>query len=62
MYHKEVDPAPYQVVGRLVLQVGYAEKFPHAFGFEGLDSFYGESASRVHASQLQRRIAVTKDV
>ena len=43
--HKEVDLAPHPVVG-LVLQVGDAEKFPHALGFESLDLF-SESASRV---------------
>ena len=32
--HKAVDLAPHPVVG-LVLQVGNAEKFPHAPGFEG---------------------------
>ena len=34
--HKEVDLAVRPVVG-LVLQVGDAEKFPQALGFEGLD-------------------------
>ena len=34
--HKEVDLAPHPVVG-LMLQVGEADKFPHAFGFECLD-------------------------
>ena len=34
--HKGVDLAPHPVVG-LVLQVGNAEKFPQALGFEGLD-------------------------
>ena len=33
--HKEVDLAPHPVVS-LVLQVGDAEKFPQALGFEGL--------------------------
>ena len=46
---KEVDLAPYPVVG-LLLQVGDAEKFPQAVGCESLDSFT-ESASRVHVSQ-----------
>ena len=45
--HKGVDLAPHPVVG-LVLQVGDAEKFPQALGFESLDPFYSESASRVH--------------
>ena len=36
--HKEVDLAPHPVVG-LVLQVGDAEKFPQALGFNGLDPF-----------------------
>ena len=37
--HKEVDLAPHPVVG-LVLQVGDAEKFPQALGFESLDLFF----------------------
>ena len=37
--HKEVDLPPHPLVG-LVLQVGDAEKFPHALGFEGLDPFF----------------------
>ena len=36
---------PHPVVG-LVLQVGDAEKFPQAFGFESLIPFFSESASR----------------
>ena len=36
--HKEIDLVPHPVVG-LVLQVGDVEKFPQAFGFEGLDLF-----------------------
>ena len=36
--HKGVDLAPHPVVG-LVLQVGDAERFPQALGFEGLDPF-----------------------
>ena len=34
--HKEVDLAPHPV---LVLQMGDAEKFPHAFDLESLDPF-----------------------
>ena len=37
--HKEVDLAPHPVI-RLVPQVGDAEKFPQAFGFESLDPFF----------------------
>ena len=37
--HKEVDLAPHPVIG-LVLQVGAAEKFPHARGFKSLDPFF----------------------
>ena len=37
--HNEVDLAPHPVVG-LVLQVGGAEKFPQALGFESLDPFF----------------------
>ena len=36
--HKGVDLALHPVAG-LVLQVGDAEKFPQALGFEGLDPF-----------------------
>ena len=39
MAHREVALAPHPVVG-LVLQVGDAEKFPHALGFESLDLFF----------------------
>ena len=49
--HKEVDLAPHLVIG-LVLQVGFAEKFPQAVGLESLESFFVlESVNRVHASQ-----------
>ena len=44
--HKEVDFAPHPVVG-LVLQVGDTEKFPHAHGFERLNPFFFQSASRI---------------
>ena len=37
--HNEVDLAPHQIVG-LVLQVGDAEKFPQALGFESQDPFF----------------------
>ena len=37
--HKEVDLVPHTVVG-LVLQVGVAEKFPQALGFESLNLFF----------------------
>ena len=47
---KEADLAPHPVVG-LVLQVGDAEKFPQALGFEGLGPFCSESASSFHVSQ-----------
>ena len=36
--HKGVDLAPHPVIG-LVLQVGDAEKFPQALGFEDLGPF-----------------------
>ena len=36
--HKGVDLAPHPVVG-LALQVGNAEKFPQALGFEGPDPY-----------------------
>ena len=37
--HKEVDLAPHLVIG-LVFHVGHAEIFPHALGFESLESFF----------------------
>ena len=37
--HKEIDLVPHSVIG-LVLQVGDAEKFPYAFGFESLDPIF----------------------
>ena len=40
--HEGADFAPHPVIG-LVLQVGDAEKFPQALGFEGLDPFLGVS-------------------
>ena len=58
--HKEVDLTPHRVVG-LVLQVGDMEKFPHALGLGSLDPFLA-SASRVHVSQSQRRMEVTRDL
>ena len=64
--HKEVDLAPHPVIG-LVLQARDMEKFPHAFGFERLDSFFrvhfseSEFQSRVHVSQPQRRMEVARD-
>ena len=58
--HKDVDIAPHPVVG-LVLQVENAEKFPSALCFESLDPFFFESARRVHVSQPQRRMEVTRD-
>ena len=37
--HNEADRALHPVIG-LVLQVGDAEKFPYAFGFESLDLIF----------------------
>ena len=48
--YREVDCAPQPGV-YLVLQAGDGEKFPQAFGFESLDPFFLESASKVHVSQ-----------
>ena len=42
MTHKEADLALHPVVG-VVLQVGDAEKFPQALGFESQDPFFGVS-------------------
>ena len=58
--NKEFDLTPHPVVV-FVLQVGDAEKFPQAQGFESLDPF-SESAGRVHLSQPQRRMEVTRDL
>ena len=44
-----------------LVQAGDAEKFPQAQGFESLDPF-SESAGRVHLSQPQRRMEVTRDL
>ena len=64
--HKEADLALHPVVG-LVLQVEDAEKFAHAFGVESLDRFFFcccffQSVSRVHVSQPQRRMQVTREL
>ena len=48
--HKEVDLAPHRVV-RLVLQVGDAEKFLQALGFESLDPFSESVSTHVTISQ-----------
>ena len=48
--HNEADLVPHPVLG-LVLQVGDMGKFPHVLGYESLDPFFSESASRVHVSQ-----------
>ena len=58
--HKKVISAPHTVVG-LVLLVGDAENCPQAHGFETLDPF-SESASRVHVSQPQKMMEVTRDL
>ena len=58
--HKKVDLAPHPAVG-LVLLVGDAENCPQAHGFETLDPF-SESASRVHVSQPQKTMVVTRDL
>ena len=46
--HKGVELAPHPVIGLVVFRVGDTEKFPYALGFESLDPFISESASRVH--------------
>ena len=58
--HKKVISAPHTVVG-LVLLVGDAENCPQAHGFETLDPF-SESASRIHVSQPQKMMEVTRDL
>ena len=57
--HKEVALAPHLVFD-LWPQVGDAEKFPQALGFESLKQFFfSESASRVHVLQPQKRMEVS---
>ena len=56
--HTEVDLAPHPVVG-LVLQVGDTEKFPRVLRFQKPGSSF-QAASRVHVSQPQSRMEVTK--
>ena len=51
--HKGDNLAPLEVVG-LVVQIGDAEKFPQAFGFESLGLFFSGSASMVHVFQPWR--------
>ena len=46
---KEVDVAPHPVVG-LVFQVGDAEKFPQALGFDCLDPFQSKQAGSMFHS------------
>ena len=52
--HKETDLAPHPVVC-LVLKVGDTEKFPQAFGFEGLGPFFQslslQAGSMFHSHQ-----------
>ena len=54
----EVDLTPHTVTG-LVIHVGDAEKFPHAFGFESMDPFFSESASGAQFSQPWGKMDVT---
>ena len=42
---KEVGLAPHLIVG-LVLQVGDAEKFPRALGFDSLDLFFSRASKQ----------------
>ena len=48
--HHDGNLAPHPVVG-ILIQVGVAEKFSQALGFESLDPFFSEPASRVHVLQ-----------
>ena len=54
--HEGIDLAPLQVVG-LVLQIGDAEKFPHALGFETRDPFFQseQAGSTFHSPRAGRR-------
>ena len=55
--HKGTGLAPHLVVG-LVLQVGDAEKFPHALGFETLDPFYRVSKQDACFTAIDRGMLV----
>ena len=59
--HKEVDLAPHLGIG-LVLQEGDTEKFPHALGFESLDSFFQnqQAGSMIHSRGS--RMEATRDL
>ena len=59
MTHKEADLALHPVVG-VVLQVGDAEKFPQARGFESLDPFFGVSKQGPCFTARERRMEVTR--
>ena len=59
--HKRTDLARHSVVGP-VLQIGNVKKFPQPLGFESLDPFFPKPVSRVHVSQPQRRMKVTRDL
>ena len=60
--HKNVDLALHPVVG-FVLQVGDAEKFPQALGFESMNRFFfPESGNRVLVSQPWGRMEMTRDL
>ena len=50
--HKEVDLVPHPVV-TLVLQAGYAEKFPQAFGFESLNPFLRVSKQGLYLTAIE---------
>ena len=58
--HKEVDLAPH-AIRSLVLQVGDKDKFSTYTWFTEPASCLLDSASRVHVSQSQRRMEMTKD-
>ena len=47
-----MDLAPYTVVG-LMLEIGDAEKFPHALGFENLDLFLRVSEQRPCSTAIE---------
>ena len=55
---EEVDPALHPVIGFL-LQVGDAERLPHALGFENLDPFFRGSKQGPRFMAIEAEINLT---
>ena len=54
--NKEFDHAPHPVIG-LVLQVGKAEKFPQALGFESLNLFIRVNKQAIQEDGVDKKLA-----